>query len=93
MNFTYYLLQRPLDSLLTEQEAVARWMAALLPLFEEKLSWPACATTWKEFAAGTVEDLQDKNAAQVEVNGIRGVASLRQEQLRRSGKTLPTTSN
>ena len=54
INFSYWLLQRPLTRLITEQEAVTRWMEALLPLFEEKLSWPACATTWREFAAGTV---------------------------------------
>jgi len=34
-------------------------MEALLPLFEEKLAWPACALV-EEFAAGTVADLQDK---------------------------------
>ncbi|MHB8501635.1 MAG: hypothetical protein ACYDCG_20390 [Candidatus Acidiferrales bacterium] len=73
VNFTYWLLQRPLTRLLTEQEAVARWMQALLPLFNEKLVWPACATSWKEFAAGTVEDLQDKSAAQIEVKGQTGL--------------------
>ena len=50
VSFTYWLLQRPLTRLLTEQEPVTRWMEALLPLFEEKLTWPACATTWKDFA-------------------------------------------
>jgi hypothetical protein len=73
VRFTYWLLQRPMTRLLTEQESVARWMQALLPLFEEKLTWPACATTWKEFAAGTVEDLQDKSAAQIEVKGHAGL--------------------
>jgi uncharacterized protein (DUF1810 family) len=73
INFTYWLLQRPMTRLLTEQESVARWMQALLPLFEEKLTWPACATSWKEFATGTVEDLQDKNATQIEVNGYTGL--------------------
>jgi hypothetical protein len=73
INFTYWLLQRPMTRLLTMQESVARWMQALLPLFEEKLTWPACATSWKEFATGTVEDLQDKNAAQVEVKRYTGL--------------------
>src|SRR5712664_2599398 len=73
VNFTFWLLQRPITRLLTEQESVSRWMQALLPLFEEKLTWPACATTWKEFASGTVEDLQDKSAAQIEVNSHTGL--------------------
>jgi hypothetical protein len=73
VNFTYWLLQRPMTRLLTEQESVARWMQALLPLFEEKLTWPACATSWKEFASGTVEDLQDKSAAQIEAKGYTGL--------------------
>src|SRR5712692_7105451 len=73
VNFTYCLLQRPLTRLLTEQESVTRWMQALLPLFEEKLTWPACATSWKEFASGTVEDLQDKSAAQIEAKGYTGL--------------------
>jgi hypothetical protein len=73
INFTYWLLQRPMTRLLTAQESVARWMRALLPLFEEKLAWPSCATSWKEFAAGTVEDLQDKSATQVEARGYTGL--------------------
>ena len=73
VNFTYYLLQRPLDRLLTEQEAVGRWIPAILPLFEERLSWPACATTWKEYAAGTVEDLQQKSLTRVEIHGNAGL--------------------
>src|SRR5712664_4772684 len=73
INFTYWLLQRPMTRLLTEQESVARWMQALLPLFEEKLTWPACATSWKEFATGTVEDLQDKSAVQIETRGHTGL--------------------
>ena len=73
VNFTYWLLQRPMTRLLTVQESVARWMQALLPLFEEKLTWPACATSWKEFATGTVEDLQDKSAAQIEAKGHTGL--------------------
>src|SRR5258708_33735646 len=54
IRFTYWLLQRPVTSLLTEQQAVARWMQALLPLFEEKLTWPPCATSWKDFAIVTI---------------------------------------
>jgi len=73
VSFSYLLLQRPLTRLLTEQEAVVRWQQALLPLFEEKLAWPRCATTWKDFAAGTIDDLQEKNAAWVEVNGHAGL--------------------
>jgi hypothetical protein len=73
VRITYWMLQRPMTRLLTEQESVTRWMQALLPLFEEKLTWPACATTWKEFASGTVEDLQDKSSAQIEVNGHTGL--------------------
>jgi len=34
---------------------------------------PACAASWKEFAAGTVEDLQDKSAAQIETKGYTGL--------------------
>jgi hypothetical protein len=73
VSFTYWLLQRPMTRLLTAQESVARWMQALLPLFEEKLTWPECATSWKEFASGTAEDLQDKASAQVEVQGHIGL--------------------
>jgi hypothetical protein len=73
ISFTYWLLQRPMTRLLTAQESVARWMQALLPLFEEKLTWPDCATSWKEFATGTVEDLQDKASAQIEVQGHTGL--------------------
>ena len=43
--FTYLLMQRHLDRLLTEREAVVRWQQAILPLLEEKLAWPGCATT------------------------------------------------
>ena len=73
INFTYWLLQRPMTRLLTVQESVVRWMQALLPRFEEKLGWPACATSWKEFATGTVGDLQDKSATQIEVKGHIGL--------------------
>jgi len=73
VRFTYWLLQRPLHALLNEQQAVARWMEALLPLFEERLDWPPCATTWKEFAAGAVNDVQQKDVALITVNGHRGL--------------------
>jgi hypothetical protein len=73
VNFTYWLLQRPMARLLTAQESVTRWIEALLPLFEENLAWPACATSWKEFAAGTVEDLQDKNTTQIDTKGYTGL--------------------
>jgi hypothetical protein len=73
VRFTCFLLQRPLNRLVTEQEAVERWMPALLPLFEERLSWPGCATTWRKFAAATVEDLQEKSTTRVEVNGHSGL--------------------
>jgi hypothetical protein len=75
IRFTYYLLQRPQTQLLTEQQAATRWMQAMLPLFEEKLEWPSCATTWKAAAAGTVENLQDKAAAQLEIDGHLGLLS------------------
>jgi uncharacterized protein (DUF1810 family) len=73
VRFSYWLLQRPVTTLLNERQAVTRWMQALVPLFEEKLDWPSCAGAWKDFAAGTVQDLQDKNTAQVEVNGHTGL--------------------
>jgi hypothetical protein len=73
IRFTYWLLQRPVKELLNEQQAVTRWVGALLPLFEEKLSWPSCASTWQEYAANTVKDLQDKATAQVEVEGHVGL--------------------
>lgn len=73
IHFSYWLLQRSLTRLITEQEAVSRWMEALLPLFEEKLSWPPCATSWSEFAAGTIVDLQDKDATLAEAAGHHGL--------------------
>ena len=73
VRFSYCFLQRPFDRLLTEQEAVSRWMAALLPLFEEKLAWPPCATSWKEYAAATVQDLQQREATRAEANGHGGL--------------------
>jgi hypothetical protein len=73
VHFTCFLLQRSINRLVTEQEAVERWMPALLPLFEERLVWPPCATTWKEFAAATVGDLQEKSTTRVEVNGRAGL--------------------
>lgn len=73
LHFTYFLLQRSFKELITEREAVSRWLDALLPLFEEKLAWPKCATSWKEFAAGTVRDLQTKEVALLDVNGHSGL--------------------
>ena len=73
VRFTYWLLQRPLSDLLTEQEAVARWMRALLPLFEEKLVWPQCASTWRDFATGAVANLQEKAETQIEAAGHTGL--------------------
>ncbi len=75
IRFTYWLLQRPLAALLTEQQAVTRWMQALLPLFQEKLAWPPCASTWEEFAGGTVSNLQDKAETQVEADGHTGLGA------------------
>ena len=73
VRFTYYLTQRSLKGLITEQQAVSRWMEALLPLFPENLTWPNCATSWKQFAAGTVHDIQQKDVALISVNGHRGL--------------------
>ena len=73
VHFTYYLLQRSLQDLITERQAVDRWMEALLPLFQEKLAWPRCATSWKQFAAGTVRDLQQEDVALISVEGHRGL--------------------
>ena len=73
VRFTCFLLQRPLKELVTEQTAVRRWMPALLPLFEERFAWPGCATTWKQFAAATVGDLQEKSMTRVEVGGRAGL--------------------
>lgn len=73
VRFSYWLLQRPVTELLTEQQAVTRWMEALLPLFEENLSWPACASNWKDFAAGTIENLQHKAETQLTVDGHTGL--------------------
>lgn len=73
VRFTFWLLQRPVSALLNERQAVTRWMQALLPLFEENLQWPACARTWKEMAAGTIQDLEDTSRVQVAVNGYTGL--------------------
>ena len=73
VHFTYFLLQQSFKELITERQAVNRWMEALLPLFEEKLAWPKCATSWKEFAAGTVGDIQQKDVALLSVQGHRGL--------------------
>jgi len=73
IRFSYCFLQRRQEHLLTEQQAVERWMTALLPLFEEQLAWPKCATTWKDFAEATVWDLQQPDTTRVEVNGHTGL--------------------
>jgi hypothetical protein len=71
--FTWFLLQRQLQGLITEQEAVKRWMEALLPLFRENVAWPKCATNWKQFAAGAVQDIQQKDTSLIRVNGHAGL--------------------
>jgi uncharacterized protein (DUF1810 family) len=73
IRFTWWLLQRAVPDLLNQQQAVTRWMGALSPLFEENLAWPKCASSWADFAARTIADLQSKQAAQVEVNGHLGL--------------------
>ena len=73
VRFSSYLLQRPETRLITEQQAVTRWISALLPLFREKLGWPPCATSWQQFAAGTVANLVEDTTSQVTVNGHTGL--------------------
>lgn len=73
VHFAYSLLQRSCDDLLTERQALSRWMEALQPLFTETLDWPPCAGNWKRFAQGTVQDLQQQDYAGVSVNGYRGL--------------------
>ncbi|TAM80272.1 MAG: hypothetical protein EPN47_16065 [Acidobacteria bacterium] len=73
VRFSWYLLQRRFPKLITEQAAVARWMEALMPLFREKLDWPPCAASWKEFAEGMVQDVQKPGVALITVNGHRGL--------------------
>ena len=75
VRFTYWLMQRSVPALLTEQEAVTRWMEALLPVFEERLAWPKCAGTWKDFAGGTTANLQDKAETEVEADGHTGLSA------------------
>ncbi len=75
VKFTYWFMQRSVPALLTEQEAVARWMEALLPIFEERLTWPKCASTWKDFAAGTVANLQNRAETEIESNGHTGLSA------------------
>lgn len=75
VRFTYWLMQRPMPALLTEQKAVARWMEALLPIFEERLTWPKCGGAWKDFAAGTVANLQTRAETEVEANGYTGLSA------------------
>jgi hypothetical protein len=73
IRLSYWLLQRPVTTLFNEQQASARWMEALLPLFEEKLVWPRCAGNWKDFAAATIHDLQDSANTQVEIGDHTGL--------------------
>jgi hypothetical protein len=73
VHFNYFLLQQSFKELITERQAVNRWMEALLPLFEENLAWPKCATSWKQFAAGTIGDIQQKDVALISVQGHRGL--------------------
>lgn len=73
VRFTWWLLQRAVPDLLNEQQAATRWLEALSPLFEENLAWPECATSWRDVAQRTIEDLQNKQAAEVEVNGHLGL--------------------
>ena len=75
VRFTYWFMQRSMPSLLTEQEAVTRWMESLLPIFEERLTWPKCAGTWQDFAAGTVANLQNKAETQIEADGHTGLSA------------------
>ena len=75
VRFTYWFMQRSTPALLTEQEAVARWMEALLPLFEERLTWPKCAGAWKDFAAGTLANLQNRTETEVQANGHTGLSA------------------
>jgi hypothetical protein len=75
VRFTYWLMQRSVSALLTEQEAVARWMEALLPVFEERLAWPKCASTWKDFAAGTIANLQNKSETEIQADGHTGLSA------------------
>jgi hypothetical protein len=75
VRFTYWFMQRSMLALLTEQEAVTRWMEALLPIFEERLAWPNCAGAWKDFAAGTVANLQNRAETEVEANGHTGLSA------------------
>lgn len=73
VHFNYFLLQQSFKELITERQAANRWMEALLPLFEENLAWPKCASSWKQFAAGTVGDIQQKDVALISVQGHRGL--------------------
>jgi hypothetical protein len=82
VRFTYWLMQRSMPVLLTEQEGLTRWMEALLPLFEERLTWPKCAGAWKDFAAGTLANLQNKTETEVQANGHTGLSAYVRESSR-----------
>ncbi len=87
VRFTYWLLQRPCTQLLTEQQAVARWMQALLPLFEEKLAWPPCASIWSDFAAGIIQGAPAKST-----NASRGRRTHWPSRLRDGNLTIVETA-
>ena len=82
---SYWLLQRPVTAL-TEQQAVTRWMQALLPLFEEQLSWPPCAAL-EGFCRGDDETCNGKPKRKLRLTGVPAFA-------RMSGRpqTVETTS-
>ena len=82
VRFTYWFMQRAMPTLLTEQQAVTRWIEALLPLFEERLTWPRCAGAWKDMAAGTVANLQNRSETEVQANGHTGLSAYVRESSR-----------
>jgi hypothetical protein len=46
------------------------------------LAWPPCASTWKDFASGTVSNLQDKAETQVGADGHTGLRAYVRESSR-----------
>jgi hypothetical protein len=82
VRFTYWFMQRSMPTLLAEQQAVTRWMEALLPLFEERLTWPKCAGAWKDVAAGTLANLQNRTETEVQANGHTGLSAYVRESSR-----------
>ena len=71
VRFACFLLQRPLKELVTEQRRYGVGCPHRF-LFARK-GLPGCATTWKQFAAATVGDLQEKSTTRVEVDGRAGL--------------------